>query len=147
MRIARLDEDPGVVVLLARWFRAEWPEHYGERTARDIEADFREAKLPVLVAYEGGIAVGTAALRPQALDGFAHLAPGLGGLYVADIHRGKGIGSALVQEAMRLARGLGHREMYAATMHAGALFERLGWQAAQSVRQGPREIAVYRCRP
>ena len=147
MRIALLDEDADVVALLARWFKAQWPEHYEGRGVPDIERDFREARLPVLVAYQDTAAIGTVALRPQALDGFAHLAPGLGGLYVSQGHRGRGVGSALVREAMRIARQLRHREMYAATVHAGRLFERLGWQAAQSVRQGSQDIAVYRCRP
>lgn len=146
MRIEKLVDHPHAVALLARWFKAEWPAYYALRTATDVEDDFRAAPLPILLALEGEEPLGTVALRGQALDGFPQLAPGLGGLYVAAAHRGRGVGAALVLEGMRVARELGHREIYAATVHAGGLFVRCGWQAAQTVWHDAQEVTIYRWR-
>jgi predicted N-acetyltransferase YhbS len=144
MRIARLADHPGAICQLARWFRAQWPDHYGSRSAAEIEDDFRASSLPILLAFEGSEMTGTVALRAHALDGVPQLAPGLGGLYVASAHRNRRIGTELVRAGMRVAGDLGYPALYVASAHAGKIFEQLGWETMPSVMHNGEAMAIYR---
>ena len=77
-------------------FRAQWPECYAERTPADIAQDFcSEANrdgLPVrLVVFADGELAGTITLRDRATRISPEYHLGLGGLFVVERHRGRGI--------------------------------------------------------
>jgi N-acetylglutamate synthase-like GNAT family acetyltransferase len=115
-----------------------------------VERDFRhEAKrtaLPVrLVAFVGGAPAGTIVLRDRALESHREHTPGLGGWYVAEACRGRGVGSALLRAGMVAARELNYKEVYACTGTAGRILERLGWQRVQTVLHAGEPLAIYRC--
>ncbi|MCB0075584.1 MAG: hypothetical protein KDE20_29220, partial [Caldilineaceae bacterium] len=68
IEIAFLADHLEAIPTLTRWFRAQWPDYYAERTAADIAQDFyAEAQregLPVrLVALSDGQLAGTITLR------------------------------------------------------------------------------------
>ena len=124
--------------------------HYAERTAADMTEDFRlEAKrdgLPVrLVAFADGELAGTATLREQATHTLPECLPALGGLFVAEQYRNLGIGSELVNAVMNFAREQGHKKVYATTITARGILERLAWQLVQPVSHGDEQLLLYRC--
>jgi predicted N-acetyltransferase YhbS len=150
VRIEYLADHPDVIPLLARWFRAEWPDHYAARELEDIEQEFQSwlnrDLLPVgMVAIDGDEVVGTVVLRGKALETHPDRKPGLGGLYVAAQHRGRGIGTALVKAGMVQARELGYGAVYAGMGGAGRILERLGWARIESLLYHGEPVVLYGC--
>ena len=57
--------------------------------------------------------------------------PGLGGLFVAESYRGRGIGTELVRAGMNVAQEQGYERFYATTVAAQGILVRLGWEQVQ----------------
>jgi GNAT superfamily N-acetyltransferase len=149
IEIAFLVDHSEAVSTLTQWFRGQWPEYYAARTPADIAQDFHaEANrdgLPVrLLAFADGALAGTVTLREQALQSFPEYHPGIGGLFVAERHRGRGIGAELVRAGMQLAQEQGHEAVYIATVTARGIVEHLGWRLVQAVTHGDEQTVIYR---
>ncbi|MFC1996564.1 GNAT family N-acetyltransferase [Chloroflexota bacterium] len=150
IEIAFLVDYLEAVPILTHWFRAHWPEYYAERTPADIAQDFcSEANrdgLPLrLVAFVDGELAGTITLRDRAAKTLPEYHPGLGGLFVVERHRGRGIGTELVRAGMNLAREQGYERVYTTTLTARGILERLGWKLVQVVLQSDEQLVLYRC--
>ncbi len=150
IEIAFLADYPETIPTLCRWFQAQWPVYFAERSAEDIAQDFQaEAKrdgLPVrLVAFIDGELAGTLTLREQAISALKEGNPGLGGLFVAEQHRGRGVGTELVRAGMNLAWEQGYDRVYAATVEARGILERLGWKLVKAISFGDEQSDLYRC--
>lgn len=148
VKISFLADHPEIIPVLARWFRAQWSEYYADRTLDDIAQDFiseaNREDLPVrLVAFADGELAGTITLRDRAFRTLPEFHPGLGGLLVVEQYRGKGIGSELIRAGMDLARGQGYQRVYAATVAARGILERLGWTPVHVLSGNAQEI-IYR---
>ncbi len=149
IKIAFLADHLDVVPVLARWFQAQWPDYFAGRPLTDIEQDFHEDAnrdcIPTrLVALVDDEIAGTIVLRARAFGGHAAYSPGLGGLYVAEAYRRRGVGAALITAGMELSRAQGHATVYAATSVAHGLFARLGWVLIDTVIEGDEQVGVYR---
>jgi RimJ/RimL family protein N-acetyltransferase len=149
VQIALLVDHPGVIPKLAQWFQSQWPAYYAGRTLADIEQDFPSELnrycLPLrLIAFETGELAGTIVLRERGIYTQPEHQPELGGLYVADSLRGRGVGTELVRAGMVAARELGYQVVYATTHTAGGILGRLGWEQIGSV-QHAETIPLYRC--
>ena len=149
IQVAYLADHPAVVPLLARWFRTQWPDYFAGRPA-DVEGDFyAEANrrgVPVrLVAFVDEELVGTVVLRERALESLPDASPGLGGLYVAEPHRRRGVGTELIRAGMKVAREQGFERLYAGASAAGGLFEALGWELVKVVTEGQERVGLYCC--
>jgi GNAT superfamily N-acetyltransferase len=150
IEITFLVDIPETIPILAQWFRAQWPEYYGERTLTDIAKDFyseaNRSKLPIrLITFVDGELVGTITLRERALQAFPEYCPGLGGFFVVERHRGLGIGTELVRAGMKVAREQGYKKIYAATGTAIGILERLGWKLVQMVSHSDEQLMLYSC--
>ena len=150
IEIAFLIDYPEAIPTLTHWFRVQWPEYYAERTPAEIAQDFcSEANrdgIPVrLVAFADGELAGTITLRDQATKTLPEYHPGLGGLYIVERHRGRGIGTELVRAGMNVARKQGYESVYATTVTARGILERLGWKLVQAVSHGDEQLLLYGC--
>ena len=150
IEIAFLADHPEAIPTLTRWFRAQWPDYYAERTAADIAQDFyAEAQregLPVrLVALSDGQLAGTITLREEATWTLPEYRPGLGGLLVTEQQRGQGVGTKLVRAGMKLALAQGYATVYATTVNARGILERLGWKLVKEVAHGDERLLLYGC--
>ena len=150
IEIAFLADHPEAIPTLTRWFRAQWPDYYAERTAADIAQDFyAEAQregLPVrLVALRDGQLAGTITLREEATWTLPEYRPGLGGLLVTEQQRGQGVGTKLVRAGMKLALAQGYATVYATTVNARGILERLGWKLVKEVSHGDERLLLYGC--
>jgi len=148
IEIAFLADHPETIPTLTGWFRAQWPQYYAERTPADIAQDFfAEAKregIPVrLVAFADGELAGTITLREQATWTLPEYHPGIGGLLVVERFRGQGIGTELIRAGMKVAQEQGYKVVYAATVTARGILERLGWKLVQTVLHGDEQLMLY----
>lgn len=149
INIAFLADHPQVVPMLARWFCAQWPDYFAGRPLMEIEQDFHEDanrdRIPTrLVAFVDDELAGTIVLRQRAFGGLAAYSPGLGGLYVAEPYRRRGVGAELIKAGMDLSRAQGYETVYAATSVAHGLFTRLGWALIETVSEGQEQVGIYR---
>jgi RimJ/RimL family protein N-acetyltransferase len=151
IKTAFLADYPDTIPVLAEWFLAQWPEYYAPRTPMDIAPDFyAEANrhgLPIrLVAFQDGELAGTITLREKTLRDLPAYRPGLGGLLVGALYRRQGIGTELVRAGMYLAKDQGYARVYAATVAARSILERLGWKLVQTVRHNEECLGLYSCK-
>jgi RimJ/RimL family protein N-acetyltransferase len=147
---AFLADHPETIPTLTRWFRTQWPEYYAEYTLEDMAQDFyseaNRTGLDIrLIAFADGELAGTITLRDQATWTLPEYHPGLGGLLVVGQHRGRGIGTELVKAGMKVAQEQGYERVYATTVTARGILERLGWELIQVVRHGDEQLMLYQC--
>jgi RimJ/RimL family protein N-acetyltransferase len=149
--IGFLADHPDTIPTLANWFRDQWPGYYAKWSQAELEQDFLEDtsrdRLPSrLVAFESNELVGTIVLRENGNEDLQEFQPELGGLYVVESHRGRGIGTELVQAGMKLALDQGYETVYATTVAATGILERLGWEFVKTVIHQDGQTALYRCK-
>ena len=135
---------------LIKWFREQWPDYHADMSQAEMEQDFLEDasrdRLPIrLVAFESNQLVGTIILRDQN-EKLAEFQPELGGLYVVESHRGHGIATELVRAGMQLALNQGYETVFATTVAATGILERLGWEFFKTVVHQDGELSLYRCK-
>ena len=135
---------------LAKWFRDQWPDYYAHWSQAQIEQDFlldtSRTSLPTrLVAFESDQLVGTIVLR-EYTESLQELQPELGGLYVVESHRGHGIATELVRAGMNLAHEQGYKIVFATTVVAAGILERLGWEFVKAVTHSDGQLSLYRCK-
>lgn len=139
------------IPILATWFRNQWPDYFADMSQEEMEQDFLEDasrdQLPIrLVAFASGKLAGTIILRVQGDTIPAEFQPELGGLYVVASQRNRGIGTELIRAGMKLAQDLGYETVYATTVAAAGILERLGWQFVEMVIHEDGELSLYRCK-
>ena len=131
-----LSQHPEFIATLAPEIAAHWgkilpEETVTSRTAK-LEAHLNRDALPIAwVAHAAGVVLGTAALRRQDLEGRDDLSPWLGGVFVREAFRGRGIATALCEVAETKAWSLGIDRLYLFTIDHQALYARLGWNDLQ----------------
>ena len=137
---------------LANWFRAQWPEYHAAKSQAEMEQDFLEDasrdRLPIrLVAFKSRELAGTIILRDNGTEMLPEFQPELGGLYVVESHRNHGIATELIRAGMQVAREQGYETVFATTVAAAGILERLGWEFLQTVVYQDGPTGLYRCKP
>ena len=145
-----LADYPDTIPTLVQWFRDQWPDYYAEMSQEELEQDFlsdtsRERLPSRLVAFESNELVGTIILREQT-ETLPEQGPELGGLYVVESHQGRGIATELVRAGMQLALDQGYETVFATTVVAAGILERLGWEFIKTVVHQDGQLALYRCK-
>jgi N-acetylglutamate synthase-like GNAT family acetyltransferase len=136
---------------LAKWFRDQWPDYFANRSEAEMQQDFLEDtsrnRLPSrLVAFESNELVGTIVLREPGTKMLPEYRPELGGLYVVETARGHGVGAELVQVGMNVAHQQGYQDVYATTIAAAGILERLGWEFVKTVNYPDGQVSLFRCK-
>lgn len=149
--IAYLADHLDTIPTLAKWFRDQWPDYYADVSQEEMEQDFRSDasydRLPIrLVAFEADELAGTIILREHGGETLPGFEPELGGLYVVESHRGHGIATELVRSGMQIAHKQGYEMVYATTVSAAGILERLGWVFLKTVIHEDGELSLYGCK-
>ena len=134
---------------LVKWFRDQWPDYHADMSREEMEQDFLEDasrdRLPIrLVAFESNELAGTIILRNNGSETLPEFQPELGGLYVVESHRNRGIATELIRAGMQIARVQGYDTVFATTVAAAGILERLGWEFLQPVVYQDGPTALYR---
>ena len=118
-----------------------------EEMKQDFREDASRDRLPIrLVAFESNKLVGTIILREHGSMMLLEFQPELGGLYVLESLRGHGIGTELVRAGMKLALSQGYKTVYATTVVAAGILERLGWEYVKTVIHQDEQLSLYQCK-
>ncbi len=126
-----LKNHPEYVETISRWIYEEW-DHQTERDFEAVVAKTRqrlnEDRIPLtLVAFKDGQCVGTISIYEDDLSSRPDLTPWLAALFVHPDHRNQGIGSALMEALITVAKRLGIRKLYLHTETASGYYQRKGW--------------------
>lgn len=137
LRISFLADYPQFAEVLAPEIFEHWRYVLTDETIKGRVAKLRQhlnkSELPIaLIAHTDTEVLGTASLRANDLEGYAHLSPWLGGVFVRQPYRGRGIASALSQAVEQHAWSLGHNTLYLFTPNQQRLYARLGWSQFES---------------
>jgi predicted N-acetyltransferase YhbS len=82
-----------------------------------------------MVAHDGDQFLGTASVIPSDLEERPEYTPWIAAVWVDPMHRRRGVGAALVQEAARAAFDCGHDLLYLCALpHKQSFYETFGWR-------------------
>ncbi|MBL8994601.1 MAG: GNAT family N-acetyltransferase, partial [Spirochaetia bacterium] len=128
-KIDYLADHPEFIPALAQAVHRHWSPIIKDERIEDRVQKFQQHlnqdTLSIAwVAYLDGRVLGTAALRAHDLDGYEHLGPWLGGVYVIPRHRGQGVGKTLCRVVEDKAFEMGYKEMFLMTLDAGDWYRR-----------------------
>jgi GNAT superfamily N-acetyltransferase len=119
---------------LAMYSHQEWKPVYdrAQMTFDDVVRSYAQRVntdvLPLaLVAIYQGTIIGTGSLKLQDLDVRPQFTPWLGGLFVVEAYRGRGVASALIRRLIAEARRLDIHRLYLWTPTAAELYAKFGW--------------------
>jgi len=131
--IVALRDHPEALDAVAGWIDKEWGSFSGrtlQQTRERFAVELNGTALPTsCVALEGGRPLGVATLRERdSVDWDPAVTPWVCNVYVIEEARGKAVAASLCRALEEIARRLGHRYIYLATVMAeGSLYHRLGY--------------------
>lgn len=148
MEVIFLADEPQHLPLVAHWYMREWGHLSGmtneQQEIEKLRAYLHRNQLPlILLAKAAGKPVGAAQLKYHEMDIYPDREHWLGGVYVDEPYRGRGIGRQLVEQAFAVAKKLAVSRLYLQTEdHSGGLYARLGWQPLEQVRYKGIDVLV-----
>ena len=139
MKIDYLADYPEHCETVARWNFDEWAYLYEnssyEGFLRGTKANLGKQQIPsTLIAVESNLAIGSASLLLEENKDRKDLSPWLSSMYVSPQFRGNGVGRALNERVIELARELGFTVIYleAFEQHLD-FYSKLGWQSIEKI--------------
>ena len=148
VRIVDVPVDDGVRRTLAEWSLDEWAADFPDDTLDwylDLyEESSRGDGLPVcLAAMVDKRVVGTASLiADDELPDAVEPGPWVAAVFVEPGSRGKGVGVALVAEAVRRGHAMGFDQIYLYTRSGASWYEKLGWQPVRTAELSGHDVTV-----
>lgn len=147
MKVDFLAEYPQFIETIAGWVFAEWGRLRPGMTLENAIADFRQRavknQIPLsLIAIEGTEVIGCISLKSEEDITRPGLTPWIGGAYVREDWRGKGVGEAMITAVENLAYNLGYDELYLSAAGAEGFYSGLGWQVFERVQAEGEDVAV-----
>jgi len=109
-----------------------------------------ESLPQALVAMKNGKPIGVVEIKFHELSLYPQHKHWLGGVYVSPENRGKGIGSELIQNALKLAESHNVAEIYLQTLRLdGGIYSSLGWAMVEKFEHKghAKLLMVYRFKP
>jgi len=149
MQIESIAEHLDWVPLIAGWHWQEWGDtdptgSLAQWTQGLYERTLRDQIPTTYVAMEQGRPIGSVTLVEHDMEIRLELSPWLAGLYVQPQSRRQGVGSALVQHALRQVQHLHVPVLYLYTHPARPFYERLGWEVLEETIYHERPVSIMR---
>ncbi|MGO2879841.1 MAG: GNAT family N-acetyltransferase [Halomonas sp.] len=147
--IQRLSADSPHLPTVVRWTFAAWGNLYPgltlEEAIDDTMSECGISGVPsVFIALQDDVPVGTACLIDDDMSIRRELTPWLASVFVAPEWRGQGVASALVQRVEAEVRNSGIHQCYLYTPDQQSLYQRLGWQAIETLEYRGETVTLMR---
>ena len=148
MDFVLLADAPEALDTVALWYFEQWCRDSGRYSLEQVRQKLAQSTStqgpPMLVLAKGhGVLVGAAELKIREMPAFADYEFWLGGVYVAEHARGKGLASALVNEVLDRAKQAGIRRLYLQTEDlSGGVYLRHGFTALQQAESYGAKVLV-----
>jgi GNAT superfamily N-acetyltransferase len=145
---ALLADRPEAIAMIARWYFGEWGQRSPGSTVATICANLEKylngTTIPLLVlAVDHDDILGVASLKYREMDIYPDREHWLGGVYVPTAHRGRSIGSRVVENVVERARTLNVSTLHLQTDRLdGGMYRRLGWKESERVTYRGCEVLV-----
>ena len=147
-----LIDRPQDVPLVIHWWHSVWADRMGsdlDKATEQLRSSLGKSDLPVhILATLEGEPVGTATLKLQEQEKrFPDKHFWLGGVFVAQEHRGGNIASELSMEVVAMAQSRGIPHLYLQTVNlSGGLYTKLGWQRLMQFDDAGQQTLLMRKR-
>jgi len=150
MQLYLLSEIPDALDTVAQWYYDEWASVFDTKTLDDVKQGLTaylnlDCMPLIVVATIDDEVAGAAQLKYHEMDLFPDYEHWLGGVYVADGHRGKGIAEKVILRILEKAREFGVETIYLQTENlTGGLYARMGWQSIEQVHSKGSDVVVMK---
>lgn len=148
MKLEYLADHPELLPTVAQWYFEEWGYLSEEKTLEQdiqrLQIYLNKDKVPLmLLAVEEGELLGAAQLKFREMSIYPEKQHWVGGVYVAEAHRGKGIARQILVELIAIAKSLKIETLYLQTEHLnGGLYGRMGWTPIEQVNYRGIDVLV-----
>lgn len=150
MKFTYLADNKDAISTIAQWYFDQWGSYVDAPCAGSFVTKLEEYlntdSIPlVILAQEGEEVIGAAQLKYREMTIYPEKEHWLGGVYVAETHRGKNVASALVKQVENKAKALGVKTLYLQTENLnGGLYAKLNWQKETQVNYRGVDVIVMR---
>lgn len=148
MKLEYLADHRELLPIIGQWYFEEWGYlSEGKTLEQDIQRlhiYLNKDKVPLmLLAIEDGTLLGAAQLKFREMSIYPEKEHWVGGVYVAEAHRGKGIARQILSELIAIAKSLGVETLYLQTENlGGGLYRRMGWTPIEQVNYRGIDVLV-----
>ncbi len=149
MDIRYLADCQEAIPQVARWLFDEWgcllPGGSVERAIARLHERLRRDQLPLtLVGIEAEEVIGTVSLIPCDMETRSDFSPWLASLYVESGRRRRGVGTALLEAAVREANRLCIDSLFLFTVTSEAFYAKHGWEKVESCIYRNRAVVIMK---
>ena len=148
MELELLANNREAIPIVANWYYKEWGYLSKESTLTKVTEKLHDYlntdKIPLIVlAKDNGKILGASQLKYREMDIYPEKEHWLGGVYVSENYRGKGIAEKIIMKIISIAKDIGVHKLYLQTERLdGGLYKRLGWHPIGQVNYRGLDVLV-----
>ena len=150
MQFIFLADRPEFIPTVAAWNYNQWgyaiEDNSYEKTLERLNGKLNRHQVPLpVIALEGEAIVASAQLKRYEIDYWPEREYWLGGVYVPEAKRGRGIAGALCHKMTEIAHNMGIGTLYLQTEKLdGGLYARLGWQSCEQILHHGLDVRIMK---
>lgn len=148
-KIIYLADRTDLIPTLGGWFYQEWGRNFPDLTQVTFEGKLwqrlnRDQVPLVLVILRDDSPIASASLKIREMETHPQYLHWLGSVYVVPEYRREGIGTELVQYAVKEAKRLAVHDLYLYTRNRESFYTRLGWKVIERPLYHGREVVIMK---
>ncbi len=148
IRYILLADDADALKVVSRWYYDEWAGKIPGISINTIKEKLsqygnRDCAPLLVVADDDGEFVAAAELKIREMSIYPDREYWIGGVYVTESHRGRGLATRMVQEVIRRAKEIGIETLHLQSEQLdGGLYTRIGFTPIEQVEYGGHQVVV-----
>ncbi|WP_416306415.1 GNAT family N-acetyltransferase [Neptunicella sp. SCSIO 80796] len=148
VQLALLADYPQAITTIARWYYYQWGQTNPTSNLTGVEQDvagyLQQTSAPLLVmAKTDKQLLGAAQLKIREMDIYPDREFWVGGVYVDEQARGKGIASLLVSDIIQRAKRAGIKKLHLQSEQLdGGIYTKLGFKPLETVIYNGHQVVV-----